>query len=262
MATNNIFISYRRDDSAGSSGRIYDRLTTIFAPEQIFKDVDSIPIGSNFKKAMEDSVESCQVVLAVIGKDYTRLKDKEGVPRIMKKTDFVNIELAHAFRAGKTIIPVLVDNARMPAASELPENLQELPFLNAIEIRNTNFKGDVAKLARALDNILNQGRPQAFADDGTSTNKKKKHRYLSRIIFLWIGCIVTCIGCVLYFEENGIGRKNIDTFLLTFLSIVALIFLSILVALRGKFSLLEKILLWLGFIIATVLLFIAFSNMG
>ena len=118
---NNIFISYRRDDSAGSAGRIYDHLSSIFDSERIFKDVDSIPIGANFKKVMENSVEACQVVLAIIGKDYVEAeRTPMEMPRIMKETDFVNIELSHAFRSQKTVIPVLVDNAKMPGSRSAP----------------------------------------------------------------------------------------------------------------------------------------------
>jgi hypothetical protein len=58
-----IFISYRREDSADVTGRIYDRLVNVFGEDAIFKDVDSIPLGVNFKKYLDDKVQECQVTL-------------------------------------------------------------------------------------------------------------------------------------------------------------------------------------------------------
>jgi hypothetical protein len=55
----NIFISYRRSDSADITGRIYDRLVEEFGRDAIFKDVDSIPLGMDFKVYLDRMVREC-----------------------------------------------------------------------------------------------------------------------------------------------------------------------------------------------------------
>ena len=44
-----IFLSYRRQDSAGIAGRIYDRLRAHFGDDAIFMDIDNIPFGVDFR---------------------------------------------------------------------------------------------------------------------------------------------------------------------------------------------------------------------
>ncbi|PSN13726.1 hypothetical protein C7271_22280, partial [filamentous cyanobacterium CCP5] len=61
-----IFISYRRSDSADATGRIYDRLTAHFPAEDVFKDVDDIPFGVDFREYLNESLNQCRVVLAGI----------------------------------------------------------------------------------------------------------------------------------------------------------------------------------------------------
>ena len=70
-----IFLSYRRDDSADISGRIYDRLIAKFGRENVFKDLDSIPMGVNFKKHLESVVQQCTFELVVIGKQWVDITD-------------------------------------------------------------------------------------------------------------------------------------------------------------------------------------------
>jgi hypothetical protein len=48
-----IVISYRRNDSATSAGRIYDRLEGRFGQGQVFMDVDAIKPGLNFVEVVE-----------------------------------------------------------------------------------------------------------------------------------------------------------------------------------------------------------------
>jgi hypothetical protein len=88
-----IFISYRRTDSADVTGRIFDHLMVRFARDDLFKDVDSIPLGIDFRKSISDAVQSCDVVLAVIGRNWLDSKDKQGNLRLSNPDDFVRIEL-------------------------------------------------------------------------------------------------------------------------------------------------------------------------
>src|SRR5262249_13439737 len=62
-----IFMSYRRDDNPYVAGRIYDGLIERFGPDGVFKDVDSLPIGVDFRAAIDDAVAKATVALVVIG---------------------------------------------------------------------------------------------------------------------------------------------------------------------------------------------------
>jgi hypothetical protein len=145
-----IFISYRRDDSSGSTGRLYDRLALDFPTDNLFIDVDAIAPGVDFVDEIARRVESCDVLLAVIGRGWQTAIDKQGRRRIDDPTDFVRIEIATALRGDVRVIPVLVDGATMPMADQLPSDLEPLVRRNAVELSHHRFAADVKRLARAL----------------------------------------------------------------------------------------------------------------
>ena len=145
-----IFICYRREDSADISGRIYDRLAQQFGDKAIFKDVDSIPLGVDFKQYLEKQVERCNVLLAVIGKTW--LKKRTGKRRLDDPRDFVRIEIASALRRDIRVIPLMVSNASMPSEADLPEDLRALVFRNYIQIRSDpDFHHDMNRLIKELE---------------------------------------------------------------------------------------------------------------
>jgi hypothetical protein len=150
-----IFISYRRTDSADITGRLFDHLTFHFAREDLFKDVDSIPLGVDFRKSIADAVQSCDVVLAVIGRNWLSSQDKQGHLRLSNPDDFVRIELEAGLERNIPVIPVLVSGAAMPAREELPLSLQPLVYRNAFLLRpDPDFSVDMHRLIRALTEIL------------------------------------------------------------------------------------------------------------
>jgi formylglycine-generating enzyme required for sulfatase activity len=147
-----IFISYRRADSRKDAGRIYDRLVEAFGKENVFKDVDSIPIGKDFRGILREAVAKCDVELVIIGKQWLDIRDEAGSRRLENPGDFVRIEVESALqRDSCLVVPVLVDNASMPQADELPINLRELAFKHATSVRDDpDFHGDVSKIIRGL----------------------------------------------------------------------------------------------------------------
>jgi hypothetical protein len=145
-----IFISYRRQDSGGSAGRLYDRLRERFGDDTIFRDVDTIGFGSDFLKDIHDAIEQSDVVIVVIGNKWLSVNDEKGNLRIHDPDDFVRLELATALSKNKRVIPALVDEADMPDAEILPEDLRALAFRNAVHIRNDSFDDDVNRLLRQL----------------------------------------------------------------------------------------------------------------
>ena len=117
-----IFISYRRTDSADITGRLFDHLTFHFAREDLFKDVDSIPLGVDFRKSIADAVQSCDVVLAVIGMNWLSSQDKQGHPRLSNPDDFVRIELEAGLERNIPVIPVLVSGADISKSTPYDHN--------------------------------------------------------------------------------------------------------------------------------------------
>jgi TIR domain len=161
-----VFISYRREDSGGYAGRIYDRLTSRLGRGNVFFDVDTIPPGRDFVDVLSERVGSCNALIAVIGKHWITSADGQNRPRLDDPSDFVRIEIEAALRRNVPVIPVLVDGAAMPQAAELPDGLKKLPRRQAIEISLTRFDSDAERLNEALSQIedeLRQLRAEAAA---------------------------------------------------------------------------------------------------
>ncbi len=147
-----IFISYRRADSSDISGRIYDRLVQHFGTEHVFKDVDSIPLGVDFKRHLDEAVAQCSVFLAVIGADWLRPGDTAKESHLHDSTDFVRIEIESALRRDIPLIPLFVREATMPPAVDLPGSLKVLSYRNGIAIRSDpDFHNDMDRLIRAVE---------------------------------------------------------------------------------------------------------------
>src|SRR6516225_9652684 len=142
-----IFINYRRDDSIAVAGRLHDRLAETFGRDNLFMDVDNIPVGINFEEYLNNQVAQCDAMLSVIGPNWLNAKDETHQRRLDKADDFVAIELAGALARNILVIPVLVDGTRMPMASELPVSLKPFALRNAIQLRNTNFGSDAEQLS-------------------------------------------------------------------------------------------------------------------
>lgn len=145
-----IFISYRRQDSEGYVGRLYDHLMRHFEAEQVFMDVDSIPLGVDFVTFLEQSVAECDVLLAVIGPLWVSATDADGSQRLMLDDDFVRIEVAAALAQGKVVVPVLVGGAKMPRSADLPADLQPITRRNAVMLEHARFARDVDRLVEAV----------------------------------------------------------------------------------------------------------------
>jgi eukaryotic-like serine/threonine-protein kinase len=162
-----IFISYRRSDSPDATGRIYDRLVSEFGKAQVFKDVDSIPLGQDFRGHLNGIVSECGVMLAIIGPRWTDASGKAGHRRLEDPDDFVRIELEAALARDIPVVPVLVAHAPIPLASELPASLASMAFRQSIEVRpDPDFHNDATRLVTALRGILD---PTAAAAEQSAT---------------------------------------------------------------------------------------------
>ncbi len=146
-----IFLSYRRDDTSGYAGRLADGLCERFGAPNIFRDVDSIPAGTNFVNVINEAVASCDVLVAVIGREWLTATNSSGRRRLDDPEDFVRLEIAAALDRDIPVVPVLVEGATMPSPKALPPALAELSHQNALEVSDTRWDYDLGRLVKAID---------------------------------------------------------------------------------------------------------------
>jgi uncharacterized RDD family membrane protein YckC len=153
-APGRIFISYRREETAFPAGWLYDRLAERFTDGQVFKDVDSIELGDDFVEVISTAVGSCDVLLALIGHQWLTITDEDGHRRLEDPNDFVRVEIEAALARNVRVIPILVEGARMPRATELPPSLARLVRRQALELHPSRFDFDTGRLLRVLERTL------------------------------------------------------------------------------------------------------------
>lgn len=146
-----IFISYRRDDSSGHVGRLYDALSAHFGRTRLFFDIDHIAPGQDFVQVLEDSLNRSSVMIVVMGKRWGG-SGKIGARRIDDPGDFVRLEVASGLRRPELkVIPALIQGAKMPGPAALPEELRDLSRRNAIELSDLRWREDIERLIASLE---------------------------------------------------------------------------------------------------------------
>lgn len=191
-----IFISYRRADSASMSKRLYDALARHLGEESIFRDVDSLLKGHDFRAGIERFILESDTMLVLIGNQWLTIADgTTGQRRLDNPNDFVRIEVELGLRHVQTVIPVLIDGASMPDLDALPRSLADLAFRNAAQIRDDSFDDDFARLLTDLK-ISNKHQP------------KRSFTIIFGIIFLFV--LTLAIG---FFgvREGGFLRSTNNT---------------------------------------------------
>jgi Tol biopolymer transport system component len=204
-----IFISYRRSDNPDATGRIYDRLVAEFGRAQVFKDVDSIPLGQDFRGHLNSIVSDCGVMLAIIGPRWADARNPAGQRRLEDPDDFVRIELEAALARDIPVVPVLVGHAPLPAASELPGTLASLVFRQSIEVRpDPDFHNDATRLVTALRAILDpaavaaEQAAAAITPPAAATSAQKARRLGWIIAAMAILIAVLLVPTVRYLRET------------------------------------------------------------
>jgi hypothetical protein len=144
-----IFISYRRDDTEGESTHIADRLQERFGEDNVFFDRTTRG-GDRWRERIDGALAKCDVVLAVIGRNWATLETAPGKRRLDDPDDVVAYEIAKALERKVRLIPVLVQRAALPRSAELPERLRGLPDFQAREIRSDAFDRDFQVLLRDI----------------------------------------------------------------------------------------------------------------
>jgi hypothetical protein len=151
-----IYISYRREDSAGWTGRLAEHLKEQFGAQSIFMDVDAIEPGVDFREALQKAVSSCGVLLVMIGPEWATVTDQSGRLRIDDPSDWVRIEVATALKQNIRVIPVLVGGAMIPPQNQLPQDLGPLTHRHAYELTDRRWNYDVEQLIKTFATSLHK----------------------------------------------------------------------------------------------------------
>jgi hypothetical protein len=161
-----IFISYRRDDSSGHVGRLYDALSAHFGRKRLFFDIDHIAPGQDFVHVLEDSLNRSSVMIVVMGKRWGGT-GRVGARRIDDPGDFVRLEVASGLRRGDglRLIPALIQGAKMLGPNALPDDLKDLARRNAIEMSDLRWREDVERLIASLEKDMAMPTSQRAAAD-------------------------------------------------------------------------------------------------
>jgi len=148
-----IIVSYRRSDAA-LAGRIFDRLAQHFGKTSLFIDIDDVPFGVDFRKHIDDALQSSDLMIAIVGEKWLG-PQADGKLRIMNAGDPVRVELETALKRNITVLPVLLDGTSMPDAADLPEGIRDFAYRNAIEIESgRDFNVHIERLIRAMEQTL------------------------------------------------------------------------------------------------------------
>ena len=145
-----VFVSYRRGDSEGQARALNFELVKLIGKDSVFMDVDSIALGQDFRHVLHERLESCDLMLALIGPGWLDAKDAAGNRRLESATDLVRQEIAAALKRNIPVTPVLLQGAQMPPPERLPEDIKELVYRNGFELGHSTWESDVSEMVKRL----------------------------------------------------------------------------------------------------------------
>jgi hypothetical protein len=207
-----IFISYRVQDTAGETGRLVDDLKRSFADDQIFLDIENLEPGADFVETIEKSLDTCDVVLAVIGPRWVGSREGQS-SRINEPNDWVRLEVGTALKRNIRVVPVLVDGGTLPNADQLPPDLQPLLRRQAIEISNKRWRYDTDQLIQFLINSAGiqpmKNQPQVIASAPPAPKKNRTWLYVGITVISTI-VVLGIIGSFME-QEQKTGGTNTGT---------------------------------------------------
>lgn len=175
-----IFISYRRRETAGYAGRLYDDLVEHFGANRVFMDVTMEP-GVDFAEQIQHAVGSCGALIALIGEEWLTIADAGGRRRIDDPADVHRLELEAALARGVRVIPALVQDAELPTPEQLPKPLRPLVARQSVDLSADRWDYDVSRLVDVLERVLSEEDELAEARGPAARWRRRARRAWSRI---------------------------------------------------------------------------------
>jgi TIR domain/Sulfatase-modifying factor enzyme 1 len=204
-----VFISYRREDSAGYAHAIHSQLAQHFSKDRVFMDVDTVEPGVDFERVIEKAVGECDVLVALIGRRWMG-SEQGGTSRLDNTKDYVRLEISTALARDIRVIPVLVDGMTMPNEEILPAPLRSLIRRQAMEISNTRFNFDVERLIAAVRRTLSESEEIQHENvtGGAQHLTRRKQPFASpRLIY---GMVAVVILSLAIWWANRQGAEQVD----------------------------------------------------
>lgn len=160
--TKTIFLNYRREDTGGYAGRLYDCLNARF-PGQVFMDLSGIEPGADFVSAIEETVGACAVLIVLIGENWLSAAVSDGYRRLDDPQDILAREIEIALTKNIKVIPALVNATAMPAGRDLPPGIRALARRNALHLTDQDWRHDIEQLIVLLQQVVSAPEQQAGA---------------------------------------------------------------------------------------------------
>ena len=148
-----VFLCYRRSDTDDATSRLYDWLAKDYGSDSVFIDVETIPLGVDFVNWVNEKLTQCCAIIVIIGRDWLSAKDGGGRRRLEFPDDHVRVEIRTALGLGIAVIPVLVQNATLPTAADLPNDIAALARRNALALRHGRWPDDMPRLIKELGRL-------------------------------------------------------------------------------------------------------------
>jgi hypothetical protein len=201
-----IFISYRRRETAGHAGRLYDGLVEHFGADRVFMDLTMEP-GVDFAETIDQAVGDCGALVALIGDEWLTVTDASGRRRIDDPADIHRMEIEAALDRNVLLIPALVQGAKMPTTDDLPDGLDPLVRRQSVELSDQRWDYDVGRLVNVLERALHEGAGAGGrAKRITARLRRLAFRYRGRAGFMagvlaTLAVVGTALAATGYFES-------------------------------------------------------------
>jgi hypothetical protein len=219
-----VFLSYRRDDSPGHAGRLYDYLVSKFGAQKTFMDVDAIRPGADFERHLRFVLDNVDVFIVVIGPHWMAPEHPEGPTRLNDPDDFVRLEIERALERKAFIVPVLVYGGAMPAPQSLPDSVRGLTKFQAFEIRDAQWTEDAKRFGTFLDTYGGTSSPESapftmtldtlrlrIRDGPTNARSALIREYVEEKLALWI-VFPFVLGLLLSGALTLLGTFDVEPF--------------------------------------------------
>ena len=200
-----VFVSYRREVSEGQARALSLELVRLLGKDSVFMDVDGIALGRDFRQVLQERLNSCDVMLTLIGPGWVDVKDGSGIRRLDSPTDFVRLEIAAALKRSIPVIPVLLQGAQVPPPELLPDDLKDLSYRNGFELGHSTWESDVREMVRRLGLSASNTTDAASSPSGTnnaslvSAVSSPWPSWLRLRVAIVIGLLVAAAGSLIYF---------------------------------------------------------------
>jgi TIR domain/Yip1 domain len=271
-----VFISYRREATSGEARALCNDLVTRLSKNSVFMDVDSVALGRDFRNTLHEVLGIIDVMLVIIDKDWTGVKDERGRTRLEDPSDYVRLEVEAALKRDIVVTPVLVKGARMPAPEQLPAEIRDLVYRNGFELSHDRWESDVGELVRRLALTRPEGggqietAPQSIVSGGTS--RVPSFSMLLEQLFNWAAEQATAFGFVLaspanYYRDTIVHLPDPLSQSIKFLAFVVLVLAVVTTPFNAAlwniniFDLKKLLLLTTVLLVLNILLFLLFCFM-